>query len=101
MACSLGKRESGPLESGPSLQAMSLSAPEKSLSRMGISPRRKVKERSGGQPRQPFDRVGLRRRLVGADARDSRKTHGEPRFVALAGVDRIEGDLEHERLLHL
>src|SRR4051812_4503589 len=59
------------------------------------------RERSGRRFAQPLDRVGFGRRLVGADPRDAGKAHGEAGFVALAGVDRIEGDLEHQALLDL
>src|SRR5437868_5382039 len=41
------------------------------------------------------------RRLVAADTADPGKAHRHPRLVALAGVDRIERDLEHQALVGL
>src|SRR4051812_28328392 len=45
--------------------------------------------------------VRLGGRLVGADSADPGEAHRQPRFVACAGVDRIERDFEHQRLLDL
>src|SRR6185437_14321775 len=45
--------------------------------------------------------ISLNCRLVGSDSTDSWETHGKPRFVTRALVDRIERDFEHERLFDL
>ncbi len=48
---------------------------------------------------QCLDPVRFMRGLVPADAVDARETHGQARLVPLAGVDRIERDFEHQRLV--
>ena len=56
---------------------------------------------SGRKPGQALDRVGLGGGLVGPDPRDPWEAHCEAGFVALARVDRIEGDFEDQALLDL
>ncbi|PAV93018.1 hypothetical protein WR25_02291 [Diploscapter pachys] len=52
------------------------------------------------QPPQRFDPIRLCRGLVGADACDAREAHRDAGLVPGGGVDRIERDLQHQRLLH-
>src|SRR5574338_1284216 len=47
------------------------------------------------------DRIGLKRRFVGANPADSGEAHGETRLMPSALVDRIERDLEYQALFHL
>jgi len=57
-----------------------------------------------GSPHERGKRVqviGFARRFVPADAVDAGKAHGQPAFVPGGRVDRIEGDLEDQRLFYL
>ena len=65
----------------------------------GISSRARFSNRCRQQLFQRLDAVGLRRRLVPADAADAGEAHGEAGFVPGRALQALEGDLEDEAAL--